>query len=149
MRSAPHPSSAGRPPGPKPARLGPEGLEEGTDAPDGKPDVILIASGSEVQLIAGAQKKLAEENIHARVVSMPCAGLFDAESETYRESVLPSDVPTLAVEAGASFGWDRYADDVVAIDRFGGSAPWKTAMAELGFTTENVVARARALLDAT
>jgi transketolase len=134
------------------AERAPEGLPRGAYTlvdESGDLDLVLVGTGSEVQLCVAAREQLAADGVSARVVSMPCAGLFDAESDSYRESVLPSEVPTLAVEAGASFGWDRYADDVIAIDRFGGSGPWKTAMAELGFTTENVVARARALLDAT
>jgi transketolase len=77
---------------------------------------------------------------------MPSWDLFEDQSDAYRASVLPPGVPTLAVEAGVSFGWDRYADDTVAIDRFGASAPGPTVFAELGFTPEHVAQRARDLL---
>jgi transketolase len=77
---------------------------------------------------------------------MPSWELFADQSDEYRDQVLPPGVPTLAVEAGTSLGWDRYADDSVSIDRFGASAPGDVVLAELGFTPENVVARARALL---
>jgi transketolase len=109
-------------------------------------ELVLIGTGSEVQLCVAAHEQLAADGVGVRVVSMPSWELFEAAPESYRSEVLPAGVPALAVEAGASIGWDRYADDVIAIDRFGGSAPWKTAMAELGFTTEHVLERARALL---
>jgi transketolase len=78
---------------------------------------------------------------------MPSWELFAVQSDDYREQVLPADVPTLAVEAGATFGWERYADDVIGIDRFGASAPGPVAMEQLGFTAEHVAARARALVE--
>jgi transketolase len=108
-------------------------------------DLVLLGTGSEVSLCIAARELLA--GLAVRVVSMPSWDLFAAQSDDYREHVLPADVPTLAVEAAASFGWERYADDVVAIDRFGASAPGPTVLAELGFTPENVAARARALLE--
>jgi transketolase len=77
---------------------------------------------------------------------MPSWELFAAQSDEYRDQILPPGVPTLAVEAGTSLGWERYADDAVAIDRFGASAPGDVVLAELGYTPENVVGRARALL---
>jgi len=80
------------------------------------------------------------------VVSMPSWDLFAAQDDAYRDSVLPPGVPKLAVEAASSFGWERYADDVVAIDHFGASAPGPKVLAEFGYTPENVAARARALL---
>lgn len=121
--------------------LASRGVAEGQD-----PDVVLIGTGSEVALCLEAAERLAADGLSARVVSMPCWDLFDAQSAEYQEAVLPSAVPTLAVEAGASFGWDRWADDTVAIDRFGASAPAKDVFAHLGFTPENVAARARELL---
>lgn len=107
------------------------GLQRGAyilaDAPNGKPDVILIASGSEVTLIVGARKKLLEQNIHARIVLMPSWELFEAQPQACRDTVLPpEDVARLAVEAGVSQGWHRYVgsrSDVLAVDRFGASAP--------------------------
>jgi transketolase len=77
---------------------------------------------------------------------MPCWTLFEALDEDAQDEVLPPDVPTLAVEAATSFGWDRWADDSVSIDRFGESAPGKVALEKLGFTPENVTDRARRLL---
>jgi transketolase len=112
------------------------------------PDLVLIGTGSEVHVCLGAAERLRSEGIVARVVSMPSWDLFELQDEGYQESVLPSDVPTLAVEAATSFGWDRWADDSVSIDRFGASAPGKVALANLGFTPENVAERAKQLLAA-
>ncbi len=131
-----------------------EGLRRGayilSDAPNGKPDIILIASGSEVPLIAEAQKKLAEENIQARVVSMPSWDLFEAQPKEYRDSVLPPHIKArLAVEAGVAQGWERYvgeAGDVIAMHRFGASAPYQVLFEKFGFTPENVAAHAKQLL---
>ncbi|MGI8685273.1 MAG: transketolase [Acidimicrobiales bacterium] len=120
-------------------------LEAGAD----DPDMILIGTGSEVHICLGAAERLATEGIVARVVSMPSWELFEAQDDDYQEAVLPSDVPTLAVEAGTSFGWDRWADDSVSIDnRFGASAPGKVVLEKLGYTPENVATRAKALLAA-
>ena len=119
-------------------------LDHGGD----EPDLVLIGTGSEVHVCLGAAERLRSEGIVARVVSMPSWDLFELQDEGYQESVLPSDVPTLAVEAATSFGWDRWADDSVSIDRFGASAPGKVALANLGFTPENVAERARQLLAA-
>jgi transketolase len=130
-----------------------EGLRRGAyvlaDAPDHHPDVILIASGSEVQLIVEAQKKLLEQKISARVVSMPSWELFEAQSEEYRHSVLPPRVQVrIAVEAGVTHGWYRYVGsqgEVIGVDRFGASAPGPVVMREYGFTVENVFQRTLAL----
>ena len=84
--------------------------------------------------------------VRARAVSLPSWELFAEQDDAYRTSVLPPGVPTLAVEAATSFGWDRYADDSVSIDHFGASAPGSEVLAHFGFTVENVVARARDLL---
>jgi transketolase len=111
--------------------------------------VVLIATGSEVSLAQGAAKLLAAKGITARVVSMPSWKIFEEQSAEYRASVLPADVPKLAVEAGATQGWWKYVGsggDVVGIDRFGASAPGKIVMAELGFTPENVAARAKKIV---
>ncbi|MBN9351046.1 MAG: transketolase [Chitinophagaceae bacterium] len=117
----------------------------------GTPDIILMATGSEVQLILGAQEKLKEENINARVVSFPSWELFEAQNDKYKESVFPKSVrKRLAVEAGSSMGWHRYTTDdgdVLGIDKFGESAPGNEVMAEYGFTVENVVKRAKRLID--
>jgi transketolase len=131
-----------------------EGLRKGAyvlaDAMNGKPEVILVASGSELALIVAARQKLLEKKIQARIVSMPSWELFDAQSREYRDSVLPPTLTArLAVEAGVSQGWHRYVGDrgdVLAVDRFGASAPGDVVMRAYGFTVENVCARALALL---
>jgi transketolase len=113
------------------------------------PQVILIGTGSEVQLAQGAAKLLASEGISARVVSMPSWKIFEEQSAAYKESVLPAGVPKLAVEAGSTLGWWKYVGsngDVVGLDRFGASAQGPVVMKELGFTAENVAVRAKALL---
>ena len=114
------------------------------------PDIILMASGSEVEFIYEGAKLLNDQGIKARVVSMPCIDIFEAQSKEYKEYILPSNVRTrLAVEAGASFGWHKYVGldgDTICIDRFGASAPADALFKEFGFTTENVVAKALTLL---
>ncbi|MCZ7531107.1 MAG: transketolase [Acidimicrobiia bacterium] len=112
------------------------------------PELILLGTGSEVSLCVEAHGALTKQGHAVRVVSMPSWELFAAATPEYRDSVLPPGTPTLAVEAGATFGWDRYADDVIGIDRFGASAPGATVMKELGFTPENVAQRAEDLLGA-
>jgi transketolase len=106
------------------------------DAAD--PHVVLVGTGSEVQHCVGAAEELAAEGVRARVVSLPSWELFAAQEEAYRLDVLPPDVPTVAVEAAATFGWDRYADTVVGIDRFGASAPGDVVMQRFGFTAAHV-----------
>ncbi len=132
------------------AERAPDGVPRGAytlvDEPDDRPDLVLIGTGSEVHLCVAAGEQLATDRLGVRVVSMPSWELFAEQPDSYRDEVLPPGVPTLAVEAGVSLGWDRYADDVVAIDHFGASAPGGVALAEFGYTPENVVARARALL---
>jgi transketolase len=127
-----------------------DGLRRGayvlSDVPDGNPRLILIASGSEVGLIAAAGQKLREENIAVRLVSMPSWELFDAQSPEYRGSVLPPSIPALAVEAGVAQGWLRYADAVLGVERFGASAPGGEMLEKYGFTVDNVCRRAKALL---
>ncbi len=119
------------------------------DEPAGsEPDVVLIGTGSEVSLCVDAAALLADAGVAARVVSMPSWDLFEASSVATRWSVLPPGVPKLAVEAGISLGWDRYADDVVAIDRFGASAPGDVVLAQFGYTPEHVAQRASMLLGA-
>ncbi|MEO0532679.1 MAG: transketolase [Cyanobacteria bacterium P01_A01_bin.123] len=117
---------------------------------DGTPDLILIGTGSEVNLCVQAAETLRAEGKKVRVVSMPSWELFDAQDAAYRESVLPKAVTKrLAVEAGASFGWYRYVGtegDTVSVDRFGASAPGGKIMEAYGFTVENVLAKAKALL---
>ncbi|MBV8297757.1 MAG: transketolase, partial [Acidimicrobiia bacterium] len=114
--------------------------------PVGRPALVLIGTGSEVVLCIEAARELEAGGIPTRVVSMPSWELFDEQDEAYRDSVLPGGIPTLAVEAAASLGWDRWADESVSIDRFGASAPGKIVFENLGYTAENVAARARALV---
>jgi transketolase len=131
------------------AERAPDGVTRGAyvlvDEEPGTLDLVLVASGSEVALCVAAQRELAPD-LSVRVVSMPSWDLFEALSPEERHVVLPPDAPTLGVEAGVSFGWDRYADDVVAIDHFGMSAPGSEVLANFGFTPEHVVERARTLL---
>jgi transketolase len=115
-----------------------------------KPDIILMASGSEVSLIYQAAQKLYAAGTSVRVVSFPSWSLFEKQSAAYRRSVLPDDVPLrLAVEAGVGQGWERYVGGrgkIVSLERFGASAPYKIIFEKLGFTAENVSAQARRLL---
>ena len=113
--------------------------------PDGAV-ITLMGAGSEVQLVVEAARRLGEEGTPARVVSLPSMNLFQSQSDDYRAQTLQPQLPALAVEAGVSQGWYRYADDVVGIDRFGASAPGATVMHELGMNVNNIVDRARALL---
>lgn len=120
------------------------------DAPGGTPRLILIATGSEVALALEARERLEAAGTPTRVVSMPSWELFEAQTPEYRESVLPASVRArLAIEAGVSFGWHRWVGDqgdVIGIDRFGASAPADVLMREFGFTVENVVSKANAVL---
>ena len=112
----------------------------------GTPEMILMATGSEVSLVLEAAKKLAEEGKGVRVVSFPSWELFEKQDEAYRESVLPKNIQKrLAVEAGASLGWERYAKSCICIDHFGASAPAKVIFEQFGFTVDNVVAKAKEL----
>jgi transketolase len=125
----------------------PAGAYALVDEGDDGLDLVLIGTGSEVALCVAAHDALtATDGLSVRVVSMPSWELFAAQSDEYRDAVLPPGIPTLAVEAGVSLGWERYADDVVAIDHFGASAPGAEALARFGFNPEYVTARARALL---
>jgi len=112
----------------------------------GAPDVILIASGSEVSLALAAREPLAREGLAARVVSLPSWELFDAQPAEYRAAVLPPDVPRIAIEAGATLAWPRYLDGVgavIGLDRFGASAPAPVLFEQFGFTVEHIVQKAR------
>jgi transketolase len=116
-----------------------------------KPDIILMASGSEVGLIYEAAQKLAEENHSVRVVSFPSWALFEMQDEEYKEFILPGKVKArIAVEAGSGLGWERYTGDsgrVIAINRFGASAPYKIIFEKLGLTVDHVLLEARSLLE--
>jgi transketolase len=120
---------------------------------EGTPDVILIASGSEVAVALNARQQLQEQGVKTRVVSMPSWELFEQQAPAYRDEVLPPEVTArLAIEAAVPLGWERYVGnlgDVVGLNRFGASAPYKKIFEELGFTGENVALRTLAVLDRT
>jgi transketolase len=132
-----------------------EGLLNGAyvlaDFGDGEPEIILMASGSEVQLVVAAAKRLAEENHCVRVVSFPSWELFNAASTEYRRKVLPEGIKKrLAVEMGIAMGWEKYVGDegiVLSIEGYGASAPYQTILQEYGFTVENVYEQAKQLLE--
>jgi len=113
---------------------------------DAKPQIILTGTGSELHLCAQAAEKLTAQGVKVRVVSFPSTDLFNEQSEEYRLSVFPDGVPVLAVEAAAEFGWKEYAHAAVAMTGFGTSGPGKDVMVKYGFTPENVVQKAQALL---
>lgn len=113
------------------------------------PDLVLVATGSEVHLALEAAQALSKSGIKARVVSMPSWELFAKQSPDYRDSVLPLNIPTLAIEAGATLGWYKWVGrtgDIIGLDHFGASAPGEVVMAKMGFTVDNVVRRALRLL---
>ncbi|MBF0454707.1 MAG: transketolase [Magnetococcales bacterium] len=117
----------------------------------GEAEILLLATGSEVSLALEAQAQLSQEGRKVRVVSMPSWELFESQSQTYQQSVLPPSVRArLAIEAGSSMGWHRWIGDhgdLITLDRFGASAPGDVAMKALGFNVENVVSKAKALLN--
>jgi transketolase len=133
-----------------------DGVDRGayvlSDAEGGRPDVLLLASGSEVHVALAAKKLLSAEGVAARVVSMPCWERFEEQPAGYREEVLPPAVAArVSVEAGSIFGWERYVGDrgaSVGIDRFGASAPGERILRELGITPEAVRDRAKSVLAA-
>ena len=120
------------------------------DPPDGNPEVILIASGSELSLAVHAHEQLAAEGIRARVVSMPSWELFDHQTQEYRQSVLPPNIKArIAVEQGSTLGWERYVGEsghIIGMKTFGGSAPLKELQRKFGFDPDHVAAAAKALL---
>ncbi len=120
------------------------------DAPNGKPDVLLLASGSEVSLCLEAQEELATEGIQARVISMPCWELFEQQDNQYKESVLPASVTArVSVEAGSTLGWERYIGSqgrAIGMTTFGASAPLSDLLKKFGFTVENVIAHVKDVL---
>lgn len=119
-----------------------------SEAKGGKPKVVLIATGSEVQLALDAQKVLEEQGVHTRVVSMPSTNVFDRQDAAYKESVLPKSTKRVAIEAGVTDGWYKYVGDgaVVGMNRFGESAPAGELFKEFGFTVENVVNTVKGIL---
>jgi transketolase len=120
------------------------------DASGGKPEIILIGTGSELSLCLGAYEKLTAEGVRARVVSMPSTEIFDQQPDDYKNSVLPPEVTTrVSVEAAAVFGWERYVGPsgaIIGMTTFGASGPGKDAMKKFGFTTEHVLATAKKVL---
>ncbi|MDB4880729.1 MAG: transketolase [Gemmatimonadetes bacterium] len=128
-----------------------EGVRQGgyvlAEAEGGRPDVVLLSSGSEVALVMSAREKLAAEGVRARVVSMASHELFARQSQAYRDSVLPKGVPRVAIEAATTESWYRLVGDgvVLGIDRYGASAPYETVYSELGITVEKVVEAAAEL----
>jgi len=128
-----------------------QGLHKGAyilaDTDGGQPDLVLMASGSEVALCMTAFERLSADGVKARVVSMPSWELFERQDQQYRDSVLPPDVKArVAVEAGIKLGWDRYVGSdgaIVGMESFGASAPIQDVMGHFGFTPENVIAVAK------
>jgi transketolase len=122
------------------------------DAPGGAPQVILIASGSEVSLAVAAHEALVAEGIRSRVVSMPSWDLFERQPQAYRDSVLPPAITArVAVEQASTFGWERYIGTrgkAIGMQAFGASAPLKALQQEFGFEPAHVVATAKAVLAA-
>jgi transketolase len=115
-----------------------------------RPDIILIATGSEVHLALEGRDQLLTEGVQARVVSMPSTNLFASQSDNYRERILPADVPLLVIEAGSPLGWQSFVGPripVIGIDTFGSSAPGQIVMEHYGFTVENVCGQAHHVLD--
>lgn len=120
-----------------------------SEAVDGKPQAIIIATGSEIALAVAAQKALSEVGIQVRVVSMPCTNLFDRQDQTYQESVLPKGIKRIAVEAGVTDYWYKYVGlegEIIGIDTFGESAPAEELFKYFGFTIENVVNAVKRIL---
>jgi transketolase len=120
------------------------------DAPGGKPEVILIATGSELSLAVEAHERLLAEGIRSRVVSMPSWDIFDQQTQEYRDSVLPPNVKArVAVEQGSTFGWERYVGQegrIIGMKTFGASAPLKELQKKFGFEPDRVAAAGKELL---
>jgi transketolase len=112
-----------------------------------EPDVVLVGTGSEVSLCVEAARLLDDQGLTARVVSMPSWELFEEQDDDYQDAILGAGAPVLSVEAASTFGWSRWADDSVGLDRFGASGPGAQVLASFGFTAENVAARAATLVE--
>jgi len=133
---------------------GAEGLQKGAyvlaDLGEGKPELILMASGSEVDLIIKAGERLAAEGINVRLVSFPCWSIFEQQPKSYRDQVLDANIgKRLAVEAGISLGWEKWVTSegkVIGVDKFGSSAPGERVFKEYGFSVENVYQTAKNML---
>jgi transketolase len=132
-----------------------EGLRRGgyvlADPADGDPEVILIATGSEVALALGAHEELIADGIRSRVVSLPCWEIFDRQDQSYRDRVLPPSIAArVSVEEASTFGWDRYVGPQgrrVGMSTFGSSAPLKDVMTKFGFSPDKVAQAAREVLE--
>ncbi len=114
------------------------------------PELIIVASGSEVSLALEAQKKLAAGGKRIRVISLPCQAFFDSQDDNYKNSLFPEDIPVLAIEAGSPVGWKSFVKDdieVIAVDKFGASAPGKTVLHEYGFNVDNICRKAVKIID--
>jgi transketolase len=122
------------------------------DAPGGKPDVLLLGTGSEVSLCVEAYEQLVKERIHARVVSMPSWELFRRQDQAYQDSILPPHVKArVSVEMASTFGWERFvgmSGTSIGMHTFGASAPLKAVLKHFGFTVEHVVAAAKEQIQA-
>jgi transketolase len=138
-----------------PARFtGPEGVARGAyilrEATGGSPEIVLMATGSEVSIAAEAQEKLEADGVRVRLVSMPSLERFAAQPDAYRVSVLPPEVPLrIAIEAGIAMPWYRWVGDgghVIALDHFGASAPYERIYQEFGITAGHIVEQARTML---
>jgi transketolase len=115
-----------------------------------RPEIILIATGSEVHLALEGRDRLVAEGVKARVVSMPSTNLFASQPDDYREKIIPQGVPLLVIEAGSPLGWRSYVGPqiaVIGIDTFGASAPGPVVMQHYGFTVENVCKQAHCVLN--
>jgi transketolase len=112
----------------------------------GDAQVVLVGTGSEVQLCVAAREALQGEGIPTRVVSLPCWEVFAKQDDDYRASVLPAGVPKLSVEAGVAMGWCKWVDACVSLEHFGASAPAEILFKQFGFTAENVVSHAKELI---
>ena len=130
------------------------GLHDGAyilwESSKNKPDIIIIGTGSEVEIVLEAAKKLSDNDVNVRVVSMPSWEFFEKKSDDYKELVLPKNcLKRVVVEAGSSFGWERYVGidgEMICKDDFGASAPYKTLLDKFGFTVENIVSKSKNLL---
>jgi len=109
---------------------------------EGAPQVVLVGTGSEVEVCVDAAAALAERGIAARTVSLPSWDRFAEQDPSFRDEILPPGIPVVSVEAATTFGWERYADVAIGIDRFGASAPGELVLDELGINVDHVVQRA-------
>jgi transketolase len=112
----------------------------------GSPDVVLVATGAEVGTSLGARELLEQEGLRVRIVSMPSWELFEQQTSDYRDQVLPADVPKISVEAGVTFGWSRWVDASIGIDRFGASGKGAKVLAHFGISPEGVAGQVKAKL---